>query len=184
MLYTSILIHFMKSVSLLLIFLFFLTSCNQSAIPTQIQKETTTTTYIFIRHAEKDLSDPNNRNPNLTEEGKTRAENWAKILADTKVDIIYTTDYIRTQKTAEPIATSQGLETTIYNPKDLNDSDFQKKTKGKTTVIVGHSNTTPSFVNKIIGENKYKSIDEKIYGKIFILTITNNTITDIVLHIN
>ncbi len=170
----------MKSASLLIIILFCLTNCSQNTIPPQNQ----TTTYFFIRHAEKDLSDPNNRNPNLTEKGKVRAENWAKILADTKIDIVYTTDYIRTRKTAEPIANSQNLKIMTYNPKILNDIDFQERTKGKTTVIVGHSNTTPSFVNKIIGKNKYKSIDEKIYGKLFIVKITDHIIVDTILNID
>lgn len=174
------LIHFMKSIPLLIIILFCLTNCNQKAIPQQNE----TTTYFFIRHAEKDLSNPNDRNPNLTEEGKSRAKNWAKILSDTKIDIVYTTDYTRTRKTAEPIANSQNLEIMTYNPKVLYSIDFQEKTKGKTTVIVGHSNTTPSFVNKIIGDDKYKPIDEKIYGKIFIVTITDNIIMDTVLNID
>lgn len=170
----------MKSVSLLVIFFFCLTSCSQNTVSNQ----TETTTYFFIRHAEKDLSNPNDRDPNLTGQGKTRAHNWAKTLADTKIDFVYTTDYKRTKKTAEPIAKSQGLKIITYNPKFLNDADFQKKTKGKTTVVVGHSNSTPDFVNKIIGQDKYESIDEKIYGKIFILTITDKTIIDTVLNID
>ncbi|WP_108868311.1 SixA phosphatase family protein [Aquimarina aquimarini] len=143
-----------------------------------------TTTYFFIRHAEKDLSNPKDHNPKLTESGKIRSKNWAKILEDTPIDYVYTTDYIRTKKTAAPIAKSKGLEMKIYNPKKLNDIDFQQNTIGKTTVVVGHSNTTPTFVNKIIGKNKYNSIDETIYGKLFIVKITGEVITDTVLIIN
>ncbi|WP_282081168.1 SixA phosphatase family protein [Aquimarina algiphila] len=143
-----------------------------------------TTTYFFIRHAEKDLSDPKNRNPKLTDEGNARAENWAKMLVDTTIDMIYSTDYIRTQKTAEPIAKSKNLQVTLYDPRNLNDPDFQQKTKGKTVVVVGHSNTTPAFVNKIMGKEKYSAIDEKVYGKVFIIKITGDIITDTVLTIN
>lgn len=164
----------MKSILVLSIFLFSLISLAQDTE----QSSPETTTYFFVRHAEKDLSDPSNRNPNLTEQGRIRAKNWAKMLADTPIDIVYTTDYIRTRKTAEPIAKSKSLELTLYNPKNLYDSDFKKNTEGKTVVIVGHSNTTPSFVNKVIGEKKYKPIDEKIYGKVFIVKITGDIITD------
>ncbi|MEW7290487.1 SixA phosphatase family protein [Aquimarina sp. 2304DJ70-9] len=168
----------MKKLSILFLLVFTLVGCAQSP------SEEPTTTYFFIRHAEKDLSDPSNKNPKLTQEGKTRAQEWAKTLAETKVDLVFSTNYSRTLQTAEPIAKSQGIETLLYDPRNLNDSNFQQKTKGKTCVIVGHSNTTPSFVNKIIGKEKYSSIDEKDYSKLYIINITGNTITDTVLTIN
>ena len=142
------------------------------------------TTYFFIRHAEKDLSDPSNRNPELTEEGKSRAQNWADILKDTPIDLVFSTDYIRTQETAKPLAVSKNLKIISYNPKDLYSDSFKELTKGKTVLVVGHSNTTPVFVNKVLGKKKYDSIDEKIYGKLFIVTIADNKVTDIMLTIN
>lgn len=142
------------------------------------------TTYFFIRHAEKDLSDPTNRNPNLTETGRNRAENWSKVFADTMIDFVYSTDYLRTQQTAAPIAKSKNLVITPYDPKNLYDQEFQSKTKGKTSIIVGHSNTTPTFVNKILAQKKYVGIDEKEHGKLFIIKIKGNTITDVILTIN
>ncbi|PKV52094.1 histidine phosphatase superfamily protein (branch 1) [Aquimarina sp. MAR_2010_214] len=171
----------MKSILILFAFLSFWPCSSQD---NSSQQQSVTTTYFFVRHAEKDLSDPKNRDPKLTTEGKKRAANWAKMLADTPIDMVYTTDYTRTRKTAEPIAKSKNLELTLYNPRDLNNIEFQKKTKGKTVVIVGHSNTTPTFVNTIIGKEKYSSIDEKIYGKLFILKVTGDIITDTVLTIN
>ncbi|MBQ4821145.1 histidine phosphatase family protein [Aquimarina sp. MMG016] len=168
--------------SILIFFSLFLsiTSCySQEKVETL-----DTTTYFFIRHTEKDLSDPNNRNPNLTEEGKSRAQNWANMLADIKVDMVFSTDYIRTKQTADPIAKSKNLEIIIYNPRHLNDPEFKQKTKGKTSVIVGHSNTTPAFVNTILGQEKYSSLSEKDYGKVFIVTVTGENISDIVLNYN
>lgn len=170
----------MRVILVLSIFLLTILSSAQDTVAS----EDLTTTYFFIRHAEKELSDPKNRNPNLTKKGNERAENWAKTLTDINIDIIYTTDYIRTQKTAKPIAESKSLEVTLYDPRNLNDSNFQQKTKGKTIVVVGHNNTTPAFVNKIIGEEKYSPIDEKIYGKLFIVKVTGDVITDTVLTIN
>jgi phosphohistidine phosphatase SixA len=170
----------MKPILAFLIFIsYWINSCQSNVSPQQI-----TTTYFLVRHAEKDLSDPDNQNPKLTEAGKIRSENWAKMLVDTPVDMVYTTNYIRTRKTAEPIAKNKKLELALYNPRNLYDSRFQKKTKGKTVVIVGHSNTIPALVNKIIGKEKYSTIDEKIYGKLFIIKITGDIITDTVLYIN
>ncbi len=168
-----------KTILILSIFTSSLTSIAQN-----ISKDQSTTTYFFIRHAEKDLSDQSNRNPQLTETGIKRAQNWAKILADTKVELVFSTDYDRTRQTAQPIAEDQDVEVSLYDPNQLNTAEFQQKTKGKTSVIIGHSNTTPAFVNKIIGKEKYISTDEKVYGKLFIIKITGNTITDTVLHID
>ncbi|GAA4274678.1 phosphoglycerate mutase family protein [Aquimarina gracilis] len=168
----------MKAFSILFIFLFSLFGFSQEKIKNQ------TTTYFFIRHAEKDITDPKKRDPELTEEGKLRAQKWSKILADIKIDLVFSTDYSRTQNTAKPIAESQNLEILSYDPRDLNNKEFQKKTYGKTSVIVGHSNTTPFFVNKIVKKEKYTVIDEEEYGKLFIVTIKNGIITDVVLSID
>ncbi|SHJ04881.1 phosphoglycerate mutase family protein [Aquimarina spongiae] len=143
-----------------------------------------TTTYYFIRHAEKELSDPNNRDPELTKEGKERAQNWAKVLADVKIDFVFSSDFIRTRHTAEPIIKAQNAPLLIYDHKKLNEPEFQEKTKGKTSVIVGHSNSTPTFVNTILGTKKYDKIDEKVYGKLFIVTLKNDEIVDHMLTIN
>jgi broad specificity phosphatase PhoE len=43
--------------------------------------------------------------------------------------------------------------------------------KGKTVLIVGHSNTTPALVNLALGEDKYEQLDESAYGNIFIVSI-------------
>ena len=42
-------------------------------------QENETTTYYFIRHAEKVRTDKANKNPNLTIKGQERAENWSTI---------------------------------------------------------------------------------------------------------
>lgn len=168
----------------LILFLFSFISSYICIAQNNILPQTETTTYFFIRHAEKDVSNPNNLNPKLTQKGKNRAQNWANILIDTNIDYIYTTNYIRTRQTAKPIANSKKLKMILYDPKDLNSVDFQEKTKGKTTVVIGHSNTTPDFVNKVIGYKKYLPINEKVYGKIFIVKITGDVITDTLLHFN
>ncbi len=145
---------------------------------------TETTTYFFIRHAEKDLNDPEDRNPKLTTAGEKRAQEWAKILNNISIDFVFSTNYDRTQQTAKPIADNKGLPILPYDPRNLYNSDFQQKTKGKTSVIVGHSNSTPTFVNKVLGKEKYLKIDEKTYGKLFIVKITGKVITDTLLDIN
>lgn len=143
------------------------------------------TTYYFIRHAEKESSDPTEKDPKLTIEGEARAENWAKVFKEVPFDAVYSTDYNRTRATAQKVAESQGKEVQIYDPSKLNDPDFQSKTQGKTVLVVGHSNTTPAFVNQILKENIYASIDDKESGSLFIVNILpDGTKTSQVLYIN
>ena len=143
------------------------------------------TTYYFIRHAEKDSSDPTDKDPKLTKEGETRAENWGKVFKEVPFDAIYSTNYNRTRSTAQKIADSQGKEVQFYDPSKMNDQDFQDQTKGKIVLVVGHSNTNPAFVNQILKQKKYESIDEKESGSLFIVTVLpDGTKTSKVLYIN
>ena len=141
------------------------------------QKENTQqiTTYYLIRHAEKDQSDKTNRNPHLIEAGIKRANNWVKVLKDVKFDMVYSTDYNRTKETAAPTAKANEVEVSFYNPRDLASSAFMEATKGKTVLIVGHSNTTPMFTNGLLGEKKYDMITEDNNANLYIVTINKDS---------
>ncbi|WP_456420765.1 SixA phosphatase family protein [Lutibacter sp.] len=155
---------------------------NISSVKSQ-QKKSNITTYYLIRHAEKNRTENTNKNPNLTEKGIKRAKNWSVVFKNIPFDIIYSTNYNRTKQTAEPTAKSKNLEIQYYNPKELYDEKFKFKTTGKTVLVVGHSNTTPQFVNKIIGEEKYADIDDLNNSNLYIITIINDVKTAILLKI-
>lgn len=147
-------------------------------------QEAETTTYYFIRHAEKDRTNDSNKNPNLTKKGIHRAENWSAIFENVKFDFIYATNFNRTIQTAKPIAIKQHLEIQYYSPSHLYDEDFKLKTTGKTVLVVGHSNTTPQFANDILGEEKYPEINDDNNGNLYIVTIQNKNKSSILLKIN
>ena len=142
------------------------------------------TTYYFVRHAEKVRADATNKNPNLTEKGENRAQNWSSVFKNVVFDAIYSTNYNRTIQTATPTANNKNLEIQFYDPRKLFNEDFKLKTIGKTVLIVGHSNTTPQFVNKILGTKKYADISDSNNSNLYIVTISNNIIIDILLEIN
>ena len=160
------LISWMKYI---ILFFFF---CNSSIILSQ-----EITTYYLIRHAEKNLINPDNKNPHLTEQGKIRATNWKNIFKHTSFDKIYSTHYFRTQETAKPTAEDKGIIVEEYNPKNLYKELLIEKNKGKKMLVVGHSNTTPVLANILIGEDIYNSIDESIHGNLYIINIINNKVT-------
>lgn len=141
-----------------------------------------TSTYYFIRHAEKDKSDKSNKNPNLIMEGVLRAAKWSLVFDNIKFDAIYSTNYNRTRDTAKPTAEKNGLDITIYDPRNIDVKTFLETTKGKTVLVVGHSNTTPMFVNSILGTKKYQSINETNNANLYIVTISSSgDITDTLL---
>ncbi|MGB3607195.1 SixA phosphatase family protein [Psychroserpens sp.] len=164
-------------------------SCAQKEKSNSVDKQQSTansktTTYYFIRHAEKDRRDPANSDPNLTQEGKNRAQNWSTVFQDIKFDAIYATKYNRTKQTAQATATRQNLKVMMYDPNTLFSSKFAKATEGKTVLVVGHSNTTPAFVNAIIKKKKYSDIDDNDNSKLFIVSLSKKNLIDQVLTIN
>ncbi|SDS52563.1 Broad specificity phosphatase PhoE [Formosa sp. Hel1_31_208] len=164
-------------------FIIVFTCCASSFSQEQV-KERTTTTYYLIRHAEKDRSDKSNRNPELTEIGKTRAKRWNEVFQHITFDAIYSTKYNRTIQTALPTAEQNKLEIAHYDPRNLYSEEFAEATNGKTVLVVGHSNTTPAFVNAILGIKKYQDIDDNNNGNLYIITISDGHIIDQVLTIN
>ncbi|TMM31279.1 histidine phosphatase family protein [Polaribacter aestuariivivens] len=157
----------MKKFLFLFVFAFgLLSSCNSQE----------TTTYYLIRHAEKDRTDKTNRNPELNEDGLKRAQNWVNYFENINLDAVYSTNYNRTIQTATPTATSKGLQVLKYDPRNMYSDDFAEETKGKTVLIVGHSNTTPAFANKILDENKYEDLFDNDNSSLFIVTIKGDEI--------
>lgn len=157
---------------------FSIKSFGQEKLSTEI------TTYYLIRHAEKDRSDSKEKDAPLTEEGLNRAENWSSILQNIHFDAVYATDYKRTKETAQPTALKNQQEIISYKANAYFDKDFKAATKGKTVLVVGHSNTIPDFVNAILGTHKYDEIDDGNNGNLYIVTLVDGKAIDMVLTIN
>lgn len=140
-------------------------------------KEFTITKIILLRHAEKGTD--GNNNPELTFKGEERAKKLAFLLEDFKIDKIFATPFVRTEKTVAFLATKKGLAITKYEAKDQGFATYLlEKEKGKTIVVVGHSNTIPFLVNKLMGKDIYEELTESEYGKLWVLTFSNSTLID------
>ena len=142
------------------------------------------TTYYLIRHAEKDRSDKTNSNPELTDLGHQRALRWSSVFENVTFDAVYSTNYLRTIATAKPTASAKGLEIQFYNPRELYSKDFQQETLGKTVLVVGHSNTTPQFVNAILGIDRYTDIQDNNNVNLYIVTGIKEETTSVLLKID
>jgi len=131
----------------------------------------------LIRHAEKVRTDKSDRDPDLNNKGLIRAETWNEYFFDKKISKIYSTNYRRTLKTVKPLAESKNLEIIIYSSDDIVYQDFLDSSIGENTVVVGHSNTIPDFVNNLINEDHYGQIDDLTNSNLYIVTLCNSTIT-------
>jgi len=146
----------------------------------QIEKELIST-YYLIRHAEKDRSNANNKDPHLTASGLLRTENWAKTLKHVQFDAVYSTNYNRTRETAQPFADAIQLEITYYDPRNFELDKFIKSTRGDKVLIVGHSNTIPDLVNSLINKEKYEQIEDTNNSNLYIVIKQNSLILDQIL---
>ena len=116
------------------------------------------TTFYLIRHAEKIRDDKSENNPDLNEKGVLRAQNWKNYFSDKEISKIYSTNYKRTLKTVYPLAIENGLETLVYSASDIKYDNFIKLNTGENTLVVGHSDTIPGFVNNLINDEYYDQI--------------------------
>jgi 2,3-bisphosphoglycerate-dependent phosphoglycerate mutase len=133
-----------------------------------------TTTIYLIRHAEKADASPDTE---LSEAGKARAQKWKGYFSDKNITAVYSTTYKRTTTTAEPLAAANKLTITPYNPSELELKAVADKHTGNSVLIVGHRNTIPKYINKLLAENKYPDIDESEFGYVYIVTIKGSEIS-------
>src|SRR6266513_6019376 len=71
---------------------------------------------VVVRHAEKQAS--TGKDPDLSPAGRARAEALARILKDSGITAIFTSEFKRTQETAGPTATSAHVTPTVVAAKD------------------------------------------------------------------
>jgi len=136
-------------------------------------------TFYFIRHAEKDRTDPENPDPELNQDGLNRAIRWAEIFDPIPMDVIYSTNYERTSMTAAPTSVKKNIDIKYYDPNEVDIEEFKLINEGKNVLVVGHSNTTPAFVNKMIGFEKYDDMDDSDNSSLFIVRFIDGVPTDI-----
>jgi broad specificity phosphatase PhoE len=134
-----------------------------------------TTTIIFVRHAEKAESPPDD--PELSEKGKRRVAELTRQLVDADVvagvDAIYSTPYKRTMETARPLAEALDLPINRYDPGD-NEAVLEKilkEHKGKIILVVGHSDTIPALIADLGASKKVPPIDDMEYDNIYVISI-------------
>lgn len=155
-------------------------SLGSGVAATAAQNEFKATTVYLVRHAEKAAAPA--ADPPLTEAGTKRAEELARKLGKAGIKTISTSQFLRTQATAEPLAKQLGITNTVIpvkmdtmNSRQLSSeylkqvSDLVSSSAG-SVLIVGHSNTVPELI-KALGGDIVPTIDDATYDDLFVVTV-------------
>ena len=132
-------------------------------------------TVILVRHAEKAVVPPENKDPDLSAAGVARAEALKKMFGDAGVAAIYVTQFKRTQQTAKPLAEKLGLAVTQVDARNTADlvKQVRAQSAGRVILITGHNNTVPEVI-AALGGPKLPIIPETEYDNLFILTVLSD----------
>lgn len=127
---------------------------------------------FVVRHAERaDASAGGSpmmgTDPDLSEAGKTRAQALAAILKDAGITAIFTTQYKRTQQTAEPLAKALGIQPTVVPANDV-PALIGRVKNGGNALVVGHSNTVDQVVAQLGVADSIKLADDE-YDNLFVV---------------
>lgn len=135
----------------------------------QPQSESAVTQIYILRHTEK--VDEDAENPKLSKLGVQRARYWKSVLQNVDVQRIFTTDFDRNIQTAKILGEDYSINPEIYYPLSFDVLKFINEVKGQHVLIIGHSNTIPDMVNRLVGESRYPPMSHLDYDNLFLVTI-------------
>jgi phosphohistidine phosphatase SixA len=124
-------------------------------------------TVFIVRHAEKA---DNSKDAELSEAGRSRAEVLANMLRDSKISVIYTTEFKRTQQTAGPLAKALGLTVTTLPAENHAALVAKLRTSTANSLVVGHGNTIPGVI-KALGISELVKISDSDYDNLLVVVL-------------
>ena len=132
----------------------------------------------LVRHSER--AEDGTNDPPISEAGWARSRLLSEILQDAGLTHIHSTDYKRTLSTGEPTAEATGLGIGLYDARDLTAAAALVATIPGRHLVVGHSNTTPDFVEALGGEAG-TPIAEMEYDRLYIVTLFQDSVSSVLL---
>jgi phosphohistidine phosphatase SixA len=132
-------------------------------------------TVILVRHAEKKIVAPENKDPDLSLAGLARAQELAKMFGSTRIAAIYATEYKRTQQTVKPLADKLRLPVTQVEAKKTPElvKQIRSRNAGQVIFIAGHNNTVPEII-AALGGPQLPIIPEAEFDNLYILTVQSD----------
>ena len=161
----------MKKKKLIPALLFFLLFFSKELLIAQT--DGATFTIYLIRHSEKDLLSENQLDTPLTTCGIERSKYLDSYFEDINIKNVYSTNYLRTIKTATPTASSKKATIQYYDSNNLKLFSEQLLNSKQNSLVVGHSNTTPILAGLLTGKDM-KPFNEDIYNRVYKVIISQN----------
>lgn len=128
---------------------------------------------ILVRHAEKAATP--SEDPALSSVGAARAQSLAKALSKAGVGAIITTEWRRTQATAEPLARALDIAPIVVRSDDAAHvaavAAAVCSQPAAVVLVVGHSNTVPAIIAELGGPN-LPMIAETDYDNLYVLQLS------------
>jgi len=132
-------------------------------------------TILLVRHAEKA---DDSQDPELSAQGKERAQRLMKAIGKYKPGGFFSTDFKRTRDTLTPLAAKREKKIEIYDPRKPQELiDTIMKSKTKRFVISGHSNTIPSLANLIAKKEVFRNLNDSEYTVIWLVRLKDGKVT-------
>ena len=119
---------------------------------------------FIVRHAEK--ANFGGKDPELSVQGRKRAEALANILKDSQITAVFVTEFKRTQETAAPTARAAHVSPTVIPANNIGVLVEKLRTLNGNALVVGHGNTIPDLL-RALGIATPVSIPEDDYAEIF-----------------
>ncbi|HET9265756.1 MAG TPA: phosphoglycerate mutase family protein [Vicinamibacterales bacterium] len=130
-------------------------------------------TVFVVRHAEKAVVTGQGgmmaEDPDLSDEGRARAESLAGMLKAAGIKAIFATEYKRTRQTVEPLAKALGIQVTRIGSRETAQLVEMVRKADGNVLVAGHSNTVPEVL-KMLGIQDPVTIDESEYDNLFIVS--------------
>jgi broad specificity phosphatase PhoE len=137
-----------------------------------LYRSMTITTYVIVRHAEKQLGTIDD--PPLAPEGEARAERLARMFGDGEgvgaIRAIYVTDTRRTQQTVAPLAARLRLKPVVLPAADVQGAIARARVehRGSNVLFVAHSNTIPQILHRLSGVSVPET---EQYGDLYVVSV-------------
>ncbi|HEY4359214.1 MAG TPA: histidine phosphatase family protein [Acidobacteriaceae bacterium] len=126
---------------------------------------------IFVtRHADRYGTEPD---PDLTPKGKEQAAALAQLLADANVRHIFTTELVRTQQTAAPLARHANVTPVVVRQEKFDDLIAQVRKAmqpNQSILVVSHRATVPQIVHALTGKD-IAPLGSGEYGRLIMITL-------------
>jgi broad specificity phosphatase PhoE len=128
-------------------------------------------TIIVVRHAEAEHQPGGD--PSLTADGRARALELARVLADTQLDAVYITHRQRNRQTAAPLPRKAGEKPTVIDEVPATVAALRAAPWGTTALVIGHSNTVPDLIRGLTG-NALPQSEPIIFDRMWIVTLARD----------